>query len=345
MTAKERRDPIEEADDGSADLYDIATWQERTSIDGLSVAIYRLLSASARWGLILLALLLLVGIGGFSALTNPAIGLLTVLSAIPALALAAYVYRSDITTDEPVRLLVGTFLLGVLTANFAAVVNTVAQPWFRPLGFLGTVLFFFVIVAPVEETVKLLAVRLYAYTDESFDAVLDGAVYGAMAGLGFAFIENALYITQSVGGVGELDLGLGLIGMGGGITATRALAGPGHVIYSAFAGYYLGLAKFNPENRGPIVIKGLLIAAFIHALYNSTVGIGSGLFGLLFEAVGVPTFGGLLAFFVYVIIYDGLFGLILLRKIRRYRGAYRAAHDDGRDAAATPESELTEFES
>ncbi|QLG29154.1 PrsW family intramembrane metalloprotease [Halorarum halophilum] len=344
MTIKERTDPVEEADDGSADLYDIATWQERSSLDGLSVAIYRLLSASARWGLILLAFLLLVGIGGFSALTDPAIGVLTVLSAVPALGLAAYVYKSDITTNEPVTILVATFLLGVLTANFAAVLNSFARPAFEALGFLGTVLFFFLIVGPVEETVKLLAVRLYAYTDDSFDAVLDGAVYGAMAGLGFAFIENALYITQGIGvAPGELDLGLGLIGLGGGITATRALAGPGHVIYSAFAGYYLGLAKFNPEHRGPIVIKGLLIATAIHATYNSTVGIGAGLFGLLFQTLGIPTFGGLLAYFAYVILYDGFFGLLLFRKIRRYRVAYRSAHEGGRGEPTT--SELAEFDS
>ena len=332
MTIKERTDPVEEAADGSADLYDIATWQERTSLDGLSVAIYRILAGTARWGLILLAFLLLVGIGGISVLTDPAIGVLTVLSAIPALALAAYVYKSDITTSEPLWLLVATFLLGVLTANFAAVLNSTAQPWFQPLGYLGTVLFFFLIVGPIEETVKLLAVRLYAYTHDSFDAVLDGAVYGAMAGLGFAFIENALYITRGIGATpGELDLGLGLIGLGGGITATRALAGPGHVIYSAFAGYYLGLAKFNPEHRGPIVIKGLIIAAAIHATYNSTVGIGSGLFALAYQTLGIPTYGGLLAYFSYVVLYDGLFGLLLFRKIRRYRAAYRAAHEEERN--------------
>jgi hypothetical protein len=66
------------------------------------------------------------------------------------------------------------------------------------------------------------------------------------------------------------------------------------------------------------VIKGLLIAAFIHAIYNSTVGIGSGLIAL---ATGLPD---LAAFLVFVLVYDGLFGALLLRKIRRYNGAYAA---------------------
>ncbi|QZY00324.1 PrsW family intramembrane metalloprotease [Halobaculum rubrum] len=337
MGKKERTDPIEDAADPSVDLYDVATWEERTSLDGLSVAIYRLLSGSARWGTILVAGLLLVGIGGFSAVTNPAIGALTLLSAIPAFALAAYVYRSDITTSAPLGLLVATFMLGVLTANFAAILNSVAQPYFSPIGFLGTVAFFFLIVGPVEETVKLLAVRLYAYSHDSFDSVLDGAVYGAMAGLGFAFIENALYISRGIEQSG-LDLGLGLIGIGGGITFTRALAGPGHVIYSAFAGYYLGLAKFNPENRGPIVVKGLVIAALIHATYNSTVGIGS---AALSAFVGLPT---LASSFVYIAMFDGVFALVLLRKINRYRTAYTSAHETDAPAEEEQRSELTEFD-
>ncbi|MFB6156940.1 MAG: PrsW family intramembrane metalloprotease [Haloferacaceae archaeon] len=325
-------DPVAEASDTNEDLYDVATWEERTSLDGLAVALYRLLVGSARAVVVLLGLGFLVGVGGFSAITDPRVGALTVLSAVPALGLAGYVWYSDVTEGEPLTLLLVTFLLGVLTANFAAVLNGFAQGTFQGLGFVGTVLFFFLVVGPVEETVKLLAVRLYAYTDDRFRAVVDGAVYGAMAGLGFAFIENALYITRNLGGT-EMDAGLGLIGLGSGIVGIRALAGPGHVIYSAFAGYYLGLAKFNPGSRGPIVIKGLLIAAFIHALYNSTVGIGSGLIGF---ATGLPP---ILSFLLYILVYDGFFGLLLFRKIRRYNAAYDAAR-----GGPGPEPESAEFD-
>ena len=333
-----RVDPIQsEADDG-VDLYDVSTWEERTSIDGLAVALYRLLVGTARIGIILFAFLILLAIGGLAALTNVQVGVLTLLSAVPALGLAAYVWYSDVTTNEPLSLLVATFLLGVLTASFAAILNSLAQPTFQTLGFIGSVAFFYLIVGPVEETVKLLAVRLHAYRRDEFDAVVDGAVYGAMAGLGFATIENSLYITQNLGTGTGMDLGLGLIGMGGGITAIRALAGPGHVIYSAIAGYYLGLAKFNRDNAGPIVIKGLLIAAFIHATYNSTVGIGS---GLIMALTGLPP---LAAFFAYVVVFDGVFGLFLIGKVKRYRDAYRLAHAEDVSTEEAFTSEQTEFE-
>lgn len=316
-----RRDPIAEAADDEVDLYGIATWEPRSLLDRIAVAIYRAIVFGARGVVLLVGLALFVGIGGFSALTDPRVGLLTALSAVPALGLAGYVYFTDVTDGEPVELLVPTFLLAILTATFAAVVNTVAQ---SALGFgassglvLSTIFFFF-IVGPVEETVKLLAVRLYAYRHDHFDTVVDGAVYGAVAGLGFAFIENALYITRQVDGQ-ALRFGLELIGAGGGIAAIRALAGPGHVIYSAVAGYYLGLAKFNPEYRGPLVIKGLILAAAIHGLYNSTVGIGS---GALQSITGLDTLSSFLGF---VVIFDGLFALLLLTKIRRYNGAFRSA--------------------
>ncbi len=328
-------DPIETASDGDRDLYDVATWEERTSLDGLAVALYWLLTRSAKVLLVTVAFVILLAIVasfGLGLVFEPVVAGLVALSAIPALGLAAYVYVSDVTTGEPLSLLVATFLLSILTATFAAVLNSVARPVFDPLGYLGLVLFFFVIVGPVEETVKLLAVRLYAYTDDRFDAVIDGAVYGAIAGLGFVVIENFVYIAGNVD-LEELQFGVAALGAGDGIAAFRALAGPGHVIYSAFAGYYLGLAKFNPENRGPIVVKGLLIAAVIHALYNSLVGPAT---SVIAGVTGIPQVPAL---FVFVIGFQGFFGYLLLRKVWRYRDAYLESHAD-----ADAEPELTEFE-
>jgi RsiW-degrading membrane proteinase PrsW (M82 family) len=317
-TDSEEGDPVAVAD-AQMDLYEISTWEARSLLDRFAVAVYWLAVRTGQALVILAALAILVAIGGLSAIADPAIALLTAASVVPALLLAGYVWRSDVTAREPLSLLAATFLLAVLTAGFAAVVNGLVQPAFSSLGIVGMILFFYVVVGPVEEAVKLLAVWLYAYDADRFAAVIDGAVYGAVAGLGFATIENAMYIGRAVGEVGGVSLGLELIGIGGDITATRALAGPGHVIYSAFAGYYLGLAKFNPENRGPIVVKGLVVAALIHATYNATVGLGS---GLIQSVTGLPVIA---ASFVYILLYAGLFGFLLYRKLDRYRDAYRMA--------------------
>jgi len=286
-------------------------------------------------------------LGGLSALTeNPVIAVFTLFSVVPAALLAGYVWQADVTTQEPLRLLVATFLLGLLFAGFAGVLNSVVAIGTEELalttgavGFAVQIATFYVVVGPVEETVKLLAVRLYPYRSRHFDAVVDGAVYGAVAGLGFATIENVVYVSGITQGIADP---LDLIATGSAIAAVRALAGPGHVIYSAFAGYYLGLAKFNPDRAGPIIVKGLLIAALIHATYNALAGVVP---ALVADQLGVPWF---VAFVGFVVGYDGIFGLVLLAKLTRYRRVYRDVHGDGRDrgpaSTAGPAPERTEFD-
>jgi len=341
--AERPRDPVERNSDRSVDLYEIADWEVRSVFDRVVYFLYYAGQWALRGLVILLAVAILavqIAFGGLGALgAQPLFGVLAAMSAVPALVLAGYIYYADVTTQEPLTLLVGTFLLGVLFAGFAAILNTVFRDPVQLVGsvggllpFLGQVAFFFLIVGPVEESVKLLAVRLYAFRDDRFDAVIDGAVYGAMAGLGFATIENALYIVQNT----EMVTGtVRAINEGSSIAAVRALAGPGHVIYSAFAGYYLGLAKFNPDDAGPIVLKGLLIAAVIHAGYNSLSGIA---IGVLSAVYGVNQF---VAFIGFVVVYDGVFILLLLRKLDAYRQAYKQAQrsDEPQSEPGVPDFE------
>lgn len=334
-----QRDPVERETRGSRDLYDVSTWERRSAVDTIAAWLYRIGVAGTKAFVVLLALAFLIAqfvLGGLGAVTDPVVGVLVILSMVPAFAIAAYIWHIDVTTGEPLSLLVATFLLAILFAMFAAVVNTYLQPAFGVLpGFIGLALFFFLVVGPVEETVKLLAVRLFSYRDPRFDAVIDGAVYGAAAGLGFATIENAIYITRGL----ETGLaGIEVIGAAGDTAAVRALAGPGHVLYSAIAGYYLGLAKFNREDAGPIVVKGLLIAAVFHALYNTLSGVVPAL--LVNAATWITPPVALIGF---IVLYDGLVGYFLYRKLSGYRRAYADADiRRGDEGELTPE--LTEFD-
>src|SRR6056297_1114497 len=312
----ESRDPVARSADDSVDLYGVSTWEERSRFDWFAARVYGGIVTATRVVVVLLAAVILVAqfaLGGLAVLTDPWVGAFVLLSVVPATALAAYIWYADVTTGEPLKLLVGTFMLGVLFAGFAAVVNTLAMPTFQGVPVVGMVLFFYLVVAPVEETVKWLAVRLYPYRRPSFDAVVDGAVYGAMAGLGFATIENAIYISQEVLATSTTAETFFRAGR---TAVFRLFAGPGHVIYSAFAGYYLGLAKFNRENAGPIVVKGLIIATFIHATYNTIVTY----LDTILDLAGITVAPGV-AFIGFIIVYDSLFGYLLYRKISQYRNA------------------------
>jgi RsiW-degrading membrane proteinase PrsW (M82 family) len=150
-----------------------------------------------------------------------------------------------------------------------------------------------------------------------------------MAGLGFALLENALYITANLGGPGGIEQ---LVA----VASQRALAGPGHVIYSGIAGYYLGLAKFNRENAGPLAVKGLLVAAVFHGVYNTLVGAVP---LWISTTLNVSLAGGLVAF---ILAYDGVVGYVLYRKLRGYRAAYERVYR--KRLGPEPEAELTEFD-
>jgi len=310
------RDPIQQAL-GEEDLYDVAEWDPRSAFDRFSVSLHGFLRASRRYILLLGAIVLFalqLSFAGLLVVRRPRLGVLALLSAVPAVALVAYVWYGDPTRREPVETMAITFVLAVLFAAIAAPVNTILGGFFRLIPIIGLALSFLLVVGPIEETVKWLAIRTHAYERESFDAVVDGAVYGAVAGLGFATIENTLYIAQgylqaaSMGSMAQLQQAVG--------TATsRALVGPGHVLYSAFAGYYLGLAKFNPDDRGPIVVKGLLIAALIHATYNTLVS----------TLPTVLPVWNILTLLGFVVLFDGIVGYALYRKLSRYRAYYERA--------------------
>lgn len=310
-------DPVQDSFSGRVDLYEIASWEVRSPLDRFAVRLTNALETSKRLLLVSVAVtlfLLQIVIAGVAVLQEPILGALAVASTLPALGLAGYFWYGDPTTREPLIGLAVTFLLAVGFASVAGVVNTFAQPFFQVFGIVGVTLFYFLIVGPIEETVKWLAVRVYAFRSDSFRTVVDGVVYGAMAGVGFAAIENLLYILMfsvemtTAGFAVQQDQAIE-------IATQRAFVGPGHVIFSAWAGFYLGLAKFNHSKRGPIVVKGLIIAAFIHALYNTLV-------------TTLPL--SLITFLGFLIVYHGFWFSILYRKIRSYRSLYRRRGYHGR---------------
>jgi RsiW-degrading membrane proteinase PrsW (M82 family) len=316
-------DPVQEAFQGRVDLYDIATWEPRSSLDSLAVSMAGAFQTGRTVLLIggaLLLFFLQVAVAGVIVLREPFIGVLAVLSMLPAFVVGGYLWYGDPTSREPFVLLAATFLLSVLFAGFAGIINSTVGPLFEAFGVIGIVVFYFLVVGPVEEFVKWLAIRVYAYRNNAFRTVVDGVVYGAAAGVGFAAIENLTYIVTiyleaaDTAGVAPTEAATN-------VAAQRFFVGPGHVVYSAWAGFYLGLAKFNPENRGPIIVKGLLIAVFIHALYNTSVTV-------------LPAFLPGLAMLGFIILYDGFWFVLLYRKVRAYRELYRARFPDERSARA-----------
>jgi RsiW-degrading membrane proteinase PrsW (M82 family) len=181
-----------------------------------------------------------------------------ILAAAPALLLVRYYYRQDRARPEPKRLVLRVFIFGVISAFVAIPLEFLAgsfQGLFAVHPALYAAFKAFVVAALVEEYLKLTVVRLFAYRTPYFDEVMDGVVYTVVASLGFACMENILYVM-------------------GGTLATallRALtAVPLHATASGLMGYYVGRAKFarSPAAERLLQTRGLLTAVLIHGTYN-----------------------------------------------------------------------------
>jgi len=315
------------------DLYDLTEWEPRTPFDVFCVLLEEASrSLIAAGALVSAALVLLTTV--LSLLASPVVGALTAASLLPASAALYYIWTTDPYERPPVSLLVVTFLLGCLLTLIPLGVNTALLPLFGSVP-AGLAVFFFLVVAPVEETVKWLAVRLYGYDQEVFNSAADGAALGAIAGLAFATMENAVYISGLAS----------LAGAGGGTQAIlRGAVAPLHVVWSAIAGYYLALAKLNREHTGALLLKGLLIAAVLHGLHNTAFYLTD-----IAEAATIPGLGvaGTERLFITVFLL-GFYSAVAyypVRKLNRYR-RYRIRQrdiEDVRDSMTMSDEEVGEL--
>lgn len=170
---------------------------------------------------------------------------LLILAIAPAIFIAGYMYRKDHYEPEPLHLVLWVFILGALSVIPAALLE---------FPFESDIFTSSVIAPIVEECIKFSIVFFFMYRHAEFDEPMDGIIYAAAAGLGFATIENIFYVLEG--------------GMAVGIF--RAIASvPGHVIFSCIWGFALGMAKFRPSSeRAGIIIAGLAGAILLHGIFN-----------------------------------------------------------------------------
>ncbi len=184
---------------------------------------------------------------------------LVVLAVAPAIFLLVYLYYRDRYEREPHGLVVRTFFFGALMAVPVVAVNlAVLQPLAELLGIAGSWKApweAFISAALVEEFFKLVAVYLVAYRNPNFNEPYDGIVYAAAASLGFAALENVLYVIE-----GGMSTGF----------VRAILSVPGHAIWGIMMGYYLGKAKFTGPGWGKVVswLAALALPVLLHGLFD-----------------------------------------------------------------------------
>lgn len=245
-----------------------------------------------------LAVLAWVGFGLLAAVTGAITVLLITLSTglsglavgsllalIPVAPLVAFYLWLDRYEREPPSLLTFAFVWGAAVATFAALIlNTASDYALVSAGHDASATA--VAVAPfVEELFKGLAVLLvFLVRRHEFDGVVDGLVYAGMVGIGFAFVENILYLGSALA-----DQGVG--GLTGTFVMRCVFAPFAHPMFTSATGIGIGIAarSRNVATRILAPIGGYLAAVGLHALWNFSASLGNS-FILLYLVVQVPLF-------------------------------------------------------
>lgn len=177
---------------------------------------------------------------------------------LPAILLWIYIWKQD-AQPEPTNWLVKAVLYGIGIGIPVALLEMVIESVFfsgDPTTLFGTTLKAFFVAALPEESFKLLALWLVLRKNPYFDEHFDGIVYAVCVGLGFAALENVLYV------VGAEDNWIS-------VAVTRALlAVPGHYAFAVLMGYYYSVYHFvDHSSRTAVCI--LLVPVVAHGVYDA----------------------------------------------------------------------------
>lgn len=179
--------------------------------------------------------------------------MLAIISAgiAPGLAILSYFYLKDEYEVEPISMVFRSFILGALLVfplMFIQYVLEVEAIFSSPL------IKAFIVTGLLEEFFKWFIFYFTIYSHFHFDEHYDGIVYGVSISLGFATLENILYLFAN--GI-EYALGRALLPVSS------------HALFGVLMGYYFGKGKFSSkEKRFNWILLSLFLPVLLHGIYD-----------------------------------------------------------------------------
>lgn len=181
---------------------------------------------------------------------------------LPVAILLIYIYWEDKRSPEPVSQIIKAFFYGILSVFISLCIS-------QPLEAIGAYtsehttiseaisLAFFGAAIP-EEIAKLTMLWLVMKKCSHFDERLDGIVYAASVSLGFAALENILYLFDNIDSFISVGITRGLMSV------------PMHFSFGVLMGYFYSLAKFG-DNRKRVwnLMLALLAPILAHGIYDA----------------------------------------------------------------------------
>jgi len=188
------------------------------------------------------------------------------LSMLPLLLVAYIVWRYD-RKPEPIRTVFFAFLWGCLS-----VIPAFWAEYF--INFHNIWIDTYIGVAAVEEGCKMAVLMLYIWHRADFDDSFDAIVYSIMVSLGFAAVENVLYLLS-----GDISL----------LVARSVFTLPGHITFSILMGFFVAKAKTHYfysriKKQYLYLAIAFLLAVVVHGTYDCLV-IKCGALGIIWPLI------------------------------------------------------------
>lgn len=183
---------------------------------------------------------------------------LFITAVTPGIALALIIYFIDRYDREPVKLLAKTFIGGAIIVIPTIILESFLSMFNIFGGLLGAAYTAFIVAGFSEEFFKRLVVMRMDYNNSAYDERLDGIVYCVMASLGFATVENIMYVVFRFPDVESVGF-------------YRAfLSVPAHMLFAITMGYFLSMSKFcsDPTKKKYYYSKSLTTPLILHGIFD-----------------------------------------------------------------------------
>ncbi len=182
---------------------------------------------------------------------------LIALALAPTLIVIFYIYIRDKYEKEPLKLLGTGVLYGVFITVPIVQTENLATLFSPNLGVLAEAFFLaFIGASLVEEFYKYIILFFLVWRNNNFNERFDGIVYAVFISLGFAGLENILYVLNpDLGGV-ETAISRAIVSV------------PGHALFGVSMGYFFAMAKFEPLHKIKYLAFAFLMPFLLHGLYD-----------------------------------------------------------------------------
>jgi RsiW-degrading membrane proteinase PrsW (M82 family) len=178
---------------------------------------------------------------------------LLIASIAPAVIIMYIIYRHD-TVKEPLSMLAKAFLGGVLSIAITLIITYPISDIELNSGVMKSFFDAFFKAGIPEELSKWLIFYWLIRKAKDFDQYYDGILYAIFISMGFALVENIMYVFQN--------------GMGTAI-ARSIISVPGHMLFAVPMGYYLSLSRFETGSSARFhVFLSLAIPILLHGTFD-----------------------------------------------------------------------------